>query len=411
MTSPSFSDRSMVDRLQEATRLVRELQNLQRGPLVLPDIIALGEIAVPALEAALRGPSQALHHPRSLAADALGVIGGEAADGALARALMDSTRRVLNPVFQEAEAVVVGRIATHLSRHQRHSATEALLESMRLRPGPACARALGELRDPRAIPLLVRSLGEDAARDAAMNALRRFGRTPILRLRALLARPHYVGDIEPPTSIDARAAAAVLLGEIVERAPLLLALEDRARPVRVAAAMSLLQMSASPPLPAALEILVQGLDDPNWTVAEAIMGVLTDRSAAVAGMLEDQLKNPGEDGASLRRHRRAAILAGRLGIAHAAPILAGLSDAQDPALRLAAIHALTQIPAATDDELGAFLADALLGVALEALRAIQTRHPFTLREVSYYLRQSGVWRTPWRRWARLWALRTAQTGR
>jgi HEAT repeat protein len=407
MTAPSLRDHPKVDSLQEATRLVQELQNLQRGPVALPDIVACGEIAVPALEAVLRGPSQALHHSRSMAADALGAIGGEAADAALARALTDSTGRALNPTFREAEAVVVSRIVTHLSRHQRRSATDALLESMRLRPGPACAQALGELRDPRAIPLLVGSLTEDAARGAAMNALRRFGRTPVLRLHAALARPHHGGDIEPPTSIDARAAAATLLGELGERAPLVLALEDRARAVRIAAAMSLLQTPDFAPLPLALEVLVQGLDNPNWAVADAIMDVLAKRGAVVAGMLEDQLQEPGEDEASLRRHRRAAILAGRLGIAHAAPILAGLSDATDPALRFAAIHALTQLPSTTDGELTGFLADAVLGIALEALRALRARHPFALLEVSRYLKRSRVWRTPWRRWQRLWALRTA----
>jgi HEAT repeat protein len=411
MTASSFRDRPNIVSLQEANRLVRELQNLQRGPLVLPDIVACGEIAVPALEAALRGPSQALHHSRSMAADALGAIGGEAADAALARALMDSTSRTLNPVFQEAEAVVVSRIVTHLSRHQRRSATDALLESMRLRPGPACAQALGELGDPRAIPLLVRSLGEDAAREAAMDALRRFGRAPVLRLHAALARPHLVGDIEPPTSVDARAAAAVLLGELGECAPLLLALEDRARLVRVAAAMSLLQMPDAAPLTAALEILVDGLGDPNWAIADAVMDVLARHSAAVTGMLEKQLEVPGDDDASLRRHRRAAILAGRLGIAHAASILARLSDATDPALRFAAIHALTQIPSTTDDELTRFLADPVLSIALEALRALRVRRPYPLLEVSRQLKASRVWRTPWRRWRRLWALRTALTVR
>jgi HEAT repeat protein len=411
MSGFSLRDRSKIASLQEATRLVRQLQNLHRGPLVMPEIIALGGIAVPALEAALRGPSEALHHPRSLAADALGAIGGEEANAALIRALTDSTARELNPAFREAEAVVVSRIVTHLSRHRCRSAIDALLGSMSRRPGPAGAQALGEFRDPRAIPLLVSGLGEDAARDAAMNALRRFDRAPVLRLHAALGQPYSIAGIEAPTSIDARAAAAVLLGEFGERTPLLAALGDPARAVRVAAAMSLLRMQDSAPLPAALEILVRGLDDPNWAIAEAIMALLAQRSAVVAGMLEVQLKDAGADDGSLLRHRRAAILAGRLGIAHAAPILATMSDATDPALRFAAIHALSQIPSTTDGELIGFLADSVLGIALEALCTLRARHTFTLREVSRCLKRSRAWRTPWRRWQRLWAMQAAQNAK
>lgn len=351
------------------------------------------------------GPSQALPHPRALAADALGAIGGDAADAALTRALEDSTDRALNPQFREAEAVVVSRIVAHLSRHHRQAAVEALLESMRERPGPACAQALGELRDPRAIPLLIQSLGEDAAREAAMKALRHFGRAPLLRLRAALACPHYVSGTEPPRGVEARAAAATLLGELGAQSPLLLALEDQARAVRVAAAMSLVQFGEIAP-PRALEILVQALDDPNWAVAEAIIGLLAQRRPSVETLLEEALRDSAADEPSLRRHRRAAVLAGRFGIAHAAPILAALSESNDSALRFAAVHALAQIGTATEEELVRFLPDSVLGIASEALRAVRARRSFSWLEVSIHLKAAPAWRAPWRRWQRLWTLRS-----
>jgi HEAT repeat protein len=405
MTSTTQREHTPADS-PGVTQLVDELKNLHRGSLALPKVIALGESAVPALEAALRAPSQALPQPRALAADALGAIGGDKADAALTRALEDSTARRLDPSFREAEAVVVSRIVTHLSRHERHEAAEALLESLRERPGSACAEALGELRDPRAIPLLVRSLAEDAAREAAMRALRHFGRAPILRLRAALACPQLTGGIESPTNVDARAAAATLLGELGERAPLLLALDDSARGVRIAAAMALTESSEGPN-PRTLKLLVQALDDPDWAVAESVMTVLTHHRGVVESLIDEALEDTGGDENSLRRHRRAAVLAGRLGITHSAPILASLADSPDPALRFAAIHALSQVSSATDEELAGFLADCVLGVALTAYRALEQRRPVTMREVTAHLKRTPHFRSPWRRWKRLWVLRSA----
>jgi HEAT repeat protein len=101
------------------------------------------------------------------------------------------------------------------------------------------ARALGEMGDPRAIPLLIESLHEDAARAAAMAALLRFGRAAIARLCAVLAMPHVVNGIEPPPWVDRRAAAATLLGELGDPGSINRTLDDPQRAVRLAAAMSL----------------------------------------------------------------------------------------------------------------------------------------------------------------------------
>jgi len=181
--------------------LIERLNNLYEGPLVLPGVIRLGDAAVPGLEAILRGPSQALPHARCMAADALGAIGGPEAASALVGALRDSIARTPDVISLEAERVVVDRIANHLCAHRENDVIEALLEALRITPYPACARALGELKDPRAIPLLIECLHDDAARGAALDALRRFGWDACPALIGTLIQPRLRRGLEAPSSI------------------------------------------------------------------------------------------------------------------------------------------------------------------------------------------------------------------
>lgn len=392
------------DKAQDAaTRLVARLQNLYSGPLALPQIISLGKAAVPALEACLRGPSQALYHPRALAADALAAIGGKDARASLIRALRDSIARQPDPFSQEAEAVMVSHIAEHLSAHRSPAVIDALLHALRTRPLAACARTLGELGDRRAIPLLVDCLAEDAARSAAMTALRRFGRETIAPLRALLGMPHYVHGIEPPTHIDGRTAAATLLGELGDRSPLLRALYDRERSVRLAAAMGLAATPATAP-ERAIQLLLQGLDERDWACAHTSMQSLLPLGPSLTGALGKILADNTSDEAAQRRHRRAALLAGRLGLASAAPSLAALSCSDDPQLRLAAVDALAQIAAAEESQLAAFLADRQLTIAARAFHALTQRRPVGVEDISRWLEHTSAWKSPLRRWWRIWRL-------
>ncbi len=158
-----------------APSLVDRFRNLHDGPLVFHEVVRFADAAVPALEILVRGPSDAVHQPRCLAADALAAIGSSAAVHALIRALLDAVGRDPSPTLLEAESLLVNHIAEHLTRFSRPEVTEALLAALRHRRYPYCAAALGLTGDPRAIPLLVECLYEDAARPAATGALRRFG--------------------------------------------------------------------------------------------------------------------------------------------------------------------------------------------------------------------------------------------
>ncbi len=397
------------DDKKAARRLVAQLVDLHGGARVLPAIVSLGDAAVPALESFLRGPSQQLYHMRVRAADALGAIGSNLAIAALIRALRDSVAREPEPLCREAEGVIVGRIADQLDHHRSAAVVEALLDALRARPYPACARLLGEMRDPRAISLLIQCLHEDAARAAAMGALLRFGRAAVAPLRATLATPHVVHELEPPTWIDGRAAAATLLGELGDIRPLISALDDQQRSVRLAAAMALTGCHGALS-DHALRVLLQGLDDPDWSRAESIMHELEHVGPRIGRSLESMLEDHAGDEAATRRHRRAAVLAGRLGLQAAAPALGALSCAIDPQLRIAAIDALATIARSDDTHLARFLSDPEIGIAARAIIALN-RPGRALNALKIY-RWLGCLEprsSPWSRWWR--ALRLSATAR
>lgn len=67
----SRADDPGVPREPSATGDVNRLLDLHDGPRALPNILAWGESAIPALERVLRGPSQALHRVGAAAVPAV----------------------------------------------------------------------------------------------------------------------------------------------------------------------------------------------------------------------------------------------------------------------------------------------------------------------------------------------------
>ncbi|HVW26939.1 MAG TPA: HEAT repeat domain-containing protein [Polyangiaceae bacterium] len=182
-----------------------------------------------------------MDQPRSLAADALGLIRGPVATQALVRALRDSTTRRLDPVLEQAEYVVANRIAENLDHSSDADAVDALLDALRTYPYPGCVKALSRTRERRAIPLLAERLGDDVTRDAAVEGLRRFD--PELTQRVLVqtvADRRLDNGVERSDRVWGRAAAVLLLGELgVADVELARALDDPQAEVREAAARAL----------------------------------------------------------------------------------------------------------------------------------------------------------------------------
>ncbi len=363
------------------TALFEALKNLHEGPLVLPQVVQLGESAVPALEELLRGPSSAIHHARCLAANGLGAIPGPAATEALVRALRDSVARKLDPVSLEAESVIVNCIAEHLSHRPGAQVTQALLEALRVRPYPFCALALAQKNDLRAIPLLVQCLADDAARSASLAALRAYGRPACPALIRLLIEDGNSRGMEPPTHIDGRVAAVRLLGELAnaDRAPsgALLALHaglnDRQRAVRLEAAVALSRITGEARQgPAA--ILTEALDEPDWAYAETVMETLVRMGPVIAPFVAKVIGAPAAGERNRRRRLRAVKLAGQLRAPSVVSALASLRHTSDPELRRAAVTALRQIPDTGSSSLERFLSDTDGTVRLRALEGLHERN-------------------------------------
>ena len=361
--------------------LVQALKNLHEGPLVLPQVLQLGVSAVPLLESVLRGPSGAIHHARCLAADGLGAIHDPESTAALVRALADSVARELDPISLEAESVIVNCIAEHLSRRPGPQITQALLDALSVRAYPQCAMAFAHRCDMRAVPLLVRCLNDDAARPAALYALRRYGRAACPALMRLLLEPPLSNATEAPSHIDARAAAAYLLGESADaslpparaRLALRAALDDGQRAVRLEAALALAQQPSEAGQ-AAGAVLLDALDEPNWARAESNMQALVRLGPQVAPLLCKAIAAPARDGNARLRRLRAVTVAGRLRASSAVPALASLCYASDRQLRLAAITALLEIPASGKRSLERFLSDEDGTVRLRALEGLHQRN-------------------------------------
>lgn len=364
--------------------LVGRLHNLYDGESAIPEIISQGITAIPSLEALLRGPSEALYHSRCWAADALARIGGDAAIGALMRALRDAGTRVLPPVLQEAEDVVVYRIAEHLTSSRQPEVTEALLLALRHRPNSGCVRALGYIGNTQMIPDLVRCLAEDATRSAAVSALRKIGPACTRQLARLVADNATFSGIESPSHVDGRAAAAALSGEwlnclsndqpeMVVRNSLTLALTDPQRRVRIAAATALSRGDARD-VTRALPLLIDMPDDPDWRQAESIMSTLRGLGPLTLDGLAFEVVHltPGE--AAHRRRLRAISLLGSLSSLATQSLLARLAGDYDQEIRLAAVRALATNKACPTELVMRFLADPYFGVRRVAFSELRRRN-------------------------------------
>ena len=366
--------------LERAASLVERLKNLHDGPRVLPEVIRLGEAAVPALEVILRGPSQAVPHSRCFAADALGAIGTPDSTAALVAALRDSIARNPDPISLEAESVVIDRIAEHLGFCPRVEVAEALLEALHRRPYPGCARSLGRLRESRAIPLLIECLNDDVARPAAVEALRCFGRVASEALCRMFVETRLSSGLEAPSRIDGRAAAVRLLGELIDsraapayaEAVLRGSLCERHRKVRLEAALAMARRGGAM-AERASATLALALDEPDWARTEEIARALVKMGSAAEEIVVALISAVPMDESGRRRRLRAAEVAGRLHAKSAVAPLCALARAPDPKLRLSAVTALAQIPSAAAVQLDRFVSDPTALVRRRAVEALRGR--------------------------------------
>lgn len=366
-----------------AARAVEALRSLHDGPEHLAEVVAFGDRAVPPLERLLRAPSESVDRPRSVAADALGLIGSPSAADALMRALADATERQLDPVQAQAEYVVVNRIAENLGDIGDPRAVGPLVSALTLGAYPACATALGRLRDSRAIPVLVERLHSDVTRETASDACRRFARDLVLphlqRAVASGATPHERADRG-----WGRAAAVTLLAESgADEHVLRRALDDRADDVQQAAALALCARGRSDER--VIAILVDALGSRAWWRAddaeEALAKIGDPAIAALQRVLADS--PAGGDPNGRRRRRRTIEALGHIGGAGAIGALGAMAHDGDAAARFLALSALERLDdARAVSALAAFKGDSHPEIRQRAAAALAVYGAAAARELS-----------------------------
>ncbi len=356
----------------EIEAAVERLRSIEEGPRAFFDVVSAGDAAIPALVTMLRGASESVPQPRRLAAEALGSIGTAAAREALVAALVDSGTRRLDPVLRLAEDVVLDAIAARLAILNEHRAVEPLIALLRERPHAGCARALGRLAGREAIPVLVACLSEDFARSPAADALRRLGVDAGDALARALIRVTAADEVEGSSSIQGRCTAADLLGEIGNlTVPLVWALFDRERPVRLHAALALAGRGKDE-AEAIAPILLELLEEADWTDVDRIHKALLELGPELIPLLIRDIRHSE----GVPRQMRAIELLAATG---SASQVASFVDHPQPSVRAAAIRALDRFPEAKLAHLQQHaLRDRSAEVRLAALHSLAQRDALPL---------------------------------
>jgi hypothetical protein len=194
-------------------RAVRRLLSLADGDLGLLDVVAIGPRAVPRLRALLFGREPSgLYQPRCRVVEALAALGAQ--DVLLE--FLAAERHFPDPVEQAGEDAVLNAAARALHGVIDEAAIRRLLRLAETRQLSGPIEALGVLHRPEAVPALIAALGDDLARPAAEEALRRFDRDVVVGALATAAeRP---AGMESETSLRRRRAALALLLDLADPA-------------------------------------------------------------------------------------------------------------------------------------------------------------------------------------------------
>lgn len=300
----------------DSWQLVLRLNNLGEIFRVQGEILAAGRATIPALSALLAGPPSVFPQPRVAAAECLGCLGGEDALIALLAALARDHRAISDPVRAFAEESVRNAAARQLARFDDPRIVPTLLAALSRDHLIGAGETLAARGAAAAIPYLVECLEDDAKRNLAMEALRRFGLGTIPALTLALVTRCRVLEEETPSSIIRRACAAELLGELHDSLALPAlhaAVADPQERVSIAAALALAEIA---PSEATAGPLLAGLDDRDVVIQSACEAALRRtpgacdavRIAAVSGTVTLPSGETRRLSARARRHATALLL-------------------------------------------------------------------------------------------------------
>jgi HEAT repeat protein len=279
---------------EEIERLVEGLNNLGSNISALIEVIKYGRLAVKPLVDFLLSPPSIFSEPRCLAAEALGIIGGEEAVEGLIQVLDLCDLDLLDPQVRLAEETVRNQAARQLAILGDERAIEPMLKCLKENHLRGAAEALANFKEKRAIPYIVEMLEDDYALETAGKALLKFGKDAVQPLIEALSRPNHTPfKNETRPSVKRRTEAARLLGEIGDsRAiqPLLRRLEDEEWGVRLSSALSLLKIGVNKDdITKVIPELISGLNEGDWYTCALCIDALSELNRLALPYIEHAL--------------------------------------------------------------------------------------------------------------------------
>jgi HEAT repeat protein len=275
-------------RLADIQALVARLNNLHEIFRVQGEILSHGDECIEPLTALLLSEPSTFPEPRVAAAECLGAVGGDKAIAALIRVLDYHDIKSLGPVQRFAEETVRNTAARRLSRFTSQIVCDSLLAALRRDRLIGAGQALAALGDTRAIPYLIDCLEDDYKKEKATEALREFGHAAVPFFSEAVQQPRFVQGVEPPLSLERRARAAELLGELKAHeaiSALDIGRRDKNEEVRIACAVALVQLEIT--TQEVIGQLIAGLENQDLTIRNRCAEVLHNAGTKAIPILAD----------------------------------------------------------------------------------------------------------------------------
>jgi HEAT repeat protein len=221
----------------------------------------------------------------------------------------------LSPVLRLAEETVLNAVAGQLGRMGDRRAIPALLQAFQAYRLVEAADALLKFREVGALPYLVSALEDAFKRDRLGAAILAFGSAAIPVLLGTLRFRRFYGEEELLPSVERRATALKLLGQLRAREGLpamRAALQDAYSRVRLEAALAFAALKTADELLEAVPILVSGLTQPDFLECDRCAEALVIAGPGCVPLLSEALgRNSivvGNDAIPLSLNARAVAL-------------------------------------------------------------------------------------------------------
>jgi len=280
----------------EINRYMKELDSLKQGEGAVEKLIACGHPAIePLRRFLLAGEPRVLYHTRRWAVEALAGLGAKD----ILIEYLKQERDIPDPAVRLGEEAVKSAAAQKLIEWPSEEVIQVLIGIAQEGCLPGVLEALGELKEPKAIPFLVKALEDDVCRPAAEDALRKIGRPAASVLIQATIASYPNRESEEPSSLLRRRCAVSLLEELgVSKnkwgllRPLLYEVDDKILTAVFKIAVSVAGVKDKE---TAFRRLIEILQNADWYVKGEIENALIDEFEGIKQTMEEEI---------LRRHKQ-----------------------------------------------------------------------------------------------------------